>query len=383
MLACTRRSSLSLGILSSAASRPNSFNPRQALNTSAGLIATDHSYKPISQFTSLSKDRKEKSKPRPPDQDALRKRTKAINIECKLTAAQKKLDITAILQVAKDNVGRLTGKESIEKKLKIKLKVAEETLKLLQNTPTPVHLSRKAMKATQHKPPTRSVENLAENTQENHVAQPESSLKQEHEQTSDTKPSTRQKRSSKLGSSSKKASYPTTLDIEATLATDILASNPLFDPTQAPEPSNSQSTHPDSSFSFSSSSIPFEPVIPSTSQPKVATLAHGLSRVLFNPGVHWLQDPRTMVYNFDHRLQDLISPDEFNFDALTPYITSSRDEQLINLAHENQRKYCGSTSSMTQTLSQIYLMLNGNRPLNVGMLTSNVTAAKVSFRVSL
>jgi len=83
-----------------------------------------------------------------------------------------------------------------------------------------------------------------------------------------------------------------------------------------------------------------------------------------------------LVYNFDHRLQDLVAPDQFNFDALTPYVTSSRDQQLVQLAHQNQRKYCGSTSSMTQTLSQIYLMLNGNKPLNIGMLTANAASTK-------
>ncbi|OAV98439.1 hypothetical protein PTTG_05533 [Puccinia triticina 1-1 BBBD Race 1] len=163
---------------------------------------------------------------------------------------------------------------------------------------------------------------------------------------------------------------------QESLATDRLTKNPSLDLTQLPEPSHSQSSQPYTSFSFSFSSIPFESVTPTTPQPPVATLAHGLSRVLFNPGVHWLQDPRTLVYNFDHRLQDLVAPDQFNFDALTPYITSSRDKQLVQLAHENLRKYCGSTSSMTQTLSQIYLMLNGNKPLNVGMLTAKAASTK-------
>ncbi|KNF04969.1 hypothetical protein PSTG_02024 [Puccinia striiformis f. sp. tritici PST-78] len=163
---------------------------------------------------------------------------------------------------------------------------------------------------------------------------------------------------------------------EDSLATDRLTKNPNLDLTQVPEPKQTTTNQPYTSFSFSSSSIPFEPVIPTSSQPKVATLAHGLSRVLFNPGVHWLQDPRTLVYNFDHRLQDLVSPDEFNFDALTPYVTSSKDKQLVHLSDENQMKYCGSTSSMTQTLSQIYLMLNGNKPLNVGMLTATATSTK-------
>ncbi|KAI8450834.1 mitochondrial protein Pet127-domain-containing protein, partial [Phakopsora pachyrhizi] len=164
-------------------------------------------------------------------------------------------------------------------------------------------------------------------------------------------------------------------DFYLTLATDHLI---RLDPSieQVQEPDQRPSSKPSFCFSFSSSSIPFEPVRPIETQPKIPTLSHGLSRVLFNPGVHWLQDPRTNVYNFDHRLQTLVSPEEFDFESLNPYVTSSRDEQLIGLANENGRRFCGSTSSMTQTLSQIYLMLNGSRPLNVGMLTSSAVSSK-------
>ncbi|KAA1113227.1 hypothetical protein PGT21_025764 [Puccinia graminis f. sp. tritici] len=119
------------------------------------------------------------------------------------------------------------------------------------------------------------------------------------------------------------------------LATDRLTKNPSLDLTQLPEPKL-----------FTDNPTIYQLLIlillhplrgrhhPSAPQPPVATLAHGLSRVLFNPGVHWLQDPRTLVYNFDHRLQDLVAPDQFNFDALTPYVTSSRDKQLVQLAHQ-------------------------------------------------
>lgn len=359
MLACTRRSTLPSIILASASSRPPAYIHRQCVNHLAGLIPTDSDYKFISHRGSPTKTKVSsvRTKPRTPQQSNLRKLVKEINTQCTLTASQKKLDLAAILQIAKDNVGRLTGNESPEKKLKIKLKIAEETLKLLKETPTPVKLDGKASKKS--KQPAGTVTESQSSTE---PSKQSSSLNSASRQTSTSKQKTPRPRPN-----------PHT---EATLETDILATHPLFDPSQAPEPPNSPGTKPDAIFSFSYTSIPFEPVIPSTPQPKVATLAHGLSRVLFNPGVHWLQDPRTMVYNFDHRLQDLITPDEFNFDALTPYITSSRDEQLTGLAHENERKYCGSTSSMTQTLSQIYLMLNGNRPLNVGMLTSNVTSTK-------
>ncbi|KAH9812764.1 mitochondrial protein Pet127-domain-containing protein [Melampsora americana] len=356
MLACTRRSNLPSIILASASQRPPAYIHRQSVNHLAGVIPTDSDHKFISHRAPVTKTKATsvRSKPRSPQQSNLRKLVKEINAQCTLTASQKKLDLTAIFQIAKENVGRLTGRESTEKRLKIKLKIAEETLKLLKESPTPGKLNPKVQKKS--KQPASAITD----------AQPPLPA-EPSKQASSSNSNSKQTSTSKQKASRLKPNP----HVEATLETDILAAHPLFDPSQAPEPSNSHVTKPDAVFSFSYTSIPFEPVIPSTSQPKVATLAHGLSRVLFNPGVHWLQDPRTMVYNFDHRLQDLITPDEFNFDALTPYITSSRDQQLTSLAHENERKYCGSTSSMTQTLSQIYLMLNGSRPLNVGMLTSN------------
>lgn len=136
-------------------------------------------------------------------------------------------------------------------------------------------------------------------------------------------------------------------------------------------------------FSFSFKSIPFEPVTPLVPQPPIAKLAHGLDRTLYNPGVHWLRDPRTDVFNFSPSLQDLVTPDEFNFAALPEYMTSSRDEQLIALAHESGRKYSGSTSSMTGMLSQIYFAINGRKPLNMGRISRGFPVAKVSSHTYL
>ncbi|KAE8271674.1 hypothetical protein A4X09_0g677 [Tilletia walkeri] len=94
---------------------------------------------------------------------------------------------------------------------------------------------------------------------------------------------------------------------------------------------------------------------------KVATLAHGLDRVLFNPGVHWLRDPRTGIYNFPPSLRNILDPDLFDYDALPPYITSSQDKELEIIAKKNEARYCGSTSSMTSLLSQCYFLLSGRK----------------------
>ncbi|KAK0536498.1 hypothetical protein OC835_002005 [Tilletia horrida] len=98
---------------------------------------------------------------------------------------------------------------------------------------------------------------------------------------------------------------------------------------------------------------------------KVATLAHGLDRVLFNPGVHWLRDPRTGIYNFSPSLRNILDPDLFDYDALPAYITSSQDKELETIARRTQARYCGSTSSLTALLSQCYFLISGRKPPNL------------------
>lgn len=45
-----------------------------------------------------------------------------------------------------------------------------------------------------------------------------------------------------------------------------------------------------------------------------------------SPGVHYIKDPRTQVYNFTHFLENITQPDEFDYDSIGPYITPSQDE---------------------------------------------------------
>lgn len=94
---------------------------------------------------------------------------------------------------------------------------------------------------------------------------------------------------------------------------------------------------------------------------QVATLAHGLDRVLFNPGIYWLRDPRSGIYNFDPRIRDILDVDLFDYAALPPYVTSSQDPELATLTKKHEKKYCGSTSSMTSLLSQCYFLISGWR----------------------
>ncbi|EHL01633.1 putative mRNA degradation protein, mitochondrial [Glarea lozoyensis 74030] len=81
--------------------------------------------------------------------------------------------------------------------------------------------------------------------------------------------------------------------------------------------------------------------------PPVPRLSYGLDRVLFNPGVYHLQDPRSQVYNFDPYLQKIMPVAEFDFTLLKRFVTSSRDQNLLQATKDEGKKYTGSTSSMT------------------------------------
>lgn len=101
----------------------------------------------------------------------------------------------------------------------------------------------------------------------------------------------------------------------------------------------------------------------------VPRLAHDLDRVLFNPGVYFLQDPRSRVFNFDPYLANIMPIQEFDFNALKQYITSSKDNTLITKAKDHKKKYTGSTSSMTAMLSHFHYLLSAWRPVNSRMMS--------------
>ncbi|KAG7665313.1 PET127 [[Candida] subhashii] len=95
---------------------------------------------------------------------------------------------------------------------------------------------------------------------------------------------------------------------------------------------------------------------------KIPVLAHNLDRVLFSPGVHFLQDPRTRVYNFDPFLKKVISHKDFNFDTIETFQRVSKDTTLLEKAKEFSKVFYSSTSSMTGVLTKFYLLLNNYSP---------------------
>ncbi|KAI9677654.1 MAG: hypothetical protein M1817_006609 [Caeruleum heppii] len=114
-------------------------------------------------------------------------------------------------------------------------------------------------------------------------------------------------------------------------------------------------------------------------QPAVPNLSYGLDRVLFNPGVYHLQDPRSRVFNFDPYLQNVMKVADFDFNALKAYITSSRDESLKSMAKEFGKKYVGSSSSMTASLAHFHFLLSQWRPISTSMISQGFPDRLRSF----
>jgi len=116
-----------------------------------------------------------------------------------------------------------------------------------------------------------------------------------------------------------------------------------------------------------------------TVQPAVPPLSYGLERVLFNPGVYQLQDPRTRVFNFDPYLSEIMPISEFDFNALKAYVTSSKDNTLISIAKQHGKKYTGSTSSMTAMLAHFHFLLSAWRTINVSTLSRSFIPDSMKF----
>ncbi|KAK0244416.1 mitochondrial protein Pet127-domain-containing protein [Armillaria nabsnona] len=120
-------------------------------------------------------------------------------------------------------------------------------------------------------------------------------------------------------------------------------------------------------------------VKPVVAQRPVAKLSYGLDRVLFNPGVHWLRDPRSHVYNFPPSVENIPRVFDFAFERLPGFTKSSRDDELWDLASRENRKFAGSTSSLSGMLCQIYFLVSGNKPVNLETLSQNFQRAPTNF----
>ncbi len=94
----------------------------------------------------------------------------------------------------------------------------------------------------------------------------------------------------------------------------------------------------------------------------IPKLEHNLDRVLFSPGVHYLQDPRSQVYNFSPYIQDLTSLNKLDKKYTASYTPPEKDKILGGLARKHGKTFYSSTSSMTRILTQFHFLLSNRRP---------------------
>ncbi|KAK9485346.1 mitochondrial protein Pet127-domain-containing protein [Lipomyces starkeyi] len=150
----------------------------------------------------------------------------------------------------------------------------------------------------------------------------------------------------------------------------IRAASPQSKPLEGPIVKEQTEDHGEMLADKTYSDLPFEKYpleaieVPSEAHIFPPVLEHGIDRVLFNPGVHFLQDPRSRVYNFPPEIKHIMSVHEFDYDALPEYQISSRDKELQSIAKEHKCKYYGSTSSLTAMLSQFHYLISKWRPPN-------------------
>lgn len=92
-----------------------------------------------------------------------------------------------------------------------------------------------------------------------------------------------------------------------------------------------------------------------------------------------MQDPRTKVFNFDPYLKNILPVNEFDFQHITQYVASEKDQTMLKVSKLINAKYYSSTSSMTGILSHLHYLLSNFRPVNLRDLSRNVRYSHVGF----
>lgn len=116
-------------------------------------------------------------------------------------------------------------------------------------------------------------------------------------------------------------------------------------------------------------------------------LSHDLDKVLFQKGVKFLYFPKKKKYNFAKQLTKIDRLEEFEDQLCNNFVSPSKDSNLLSIARKENKKYYSSTSSMTSTLFQFYMLLNNFDPNNTkrfkfGNFTRLVSLLPSSFIVN-
>lgn len=127
------------------------------------------------------------------------------------------------------------------------------------------------------------------------------------------------------------------------------------------------------------SPVVLEEVESPTEQYPIPQLDHSLERVLFNPGVHWLQDPRSRVFNYPPHLRDIPAVTDFAFERVEPFMRPSTDPDIPALMQKYDKKFSGSTSSLSGILCHLYFLISENKNVNISALSSDFNNANTRF----
>lgn len=127
------------------------------------------------------------------------------------------------------------------------------------------------------------------------------------------------------------------------------------------------------------------PLVPSDGTPddyasRVPQLGHGLQKVLNHPGVHPVLHPGPNPEpNLSPWLARVHHPSQVDFDAIPPFVTTSRDPNLHRMAVESGCPIKGSTSSVTSLLSQIYFHFSNGKGVNLSGLSDDFSKMPNTF----
>ena len=111
----------------------------------------------------------------------------------------------------------------------------------------------------------------------------------------------------------------------------------------------------------------------------VARLSHGLEKVVEEPGKLFpLVNKGTGKHMFDPWLESIHSPDDIEFDAIPPFVSTSRDQDLHATAlAEEGIAFKGSTSSMTSLLAQSYFALSDYKQVESSFLSADYSKRRL------
>lgn len=95
--------------------------------------------------------------------------------------------------------------------------------------------------------------------------------------------------------------------------------------------------------------------------------------------MHWLQDPRSRVYNYSPYLKEIPSVEDFAFDQIEPFQPPSSDPDIPILMHEHHKKFAGSTSSLSGMMCHLYFLISGDKRVNISTLSRDFSDTKGTF----